>query len=788
MTIDEILQKVDSERRIEGRFPVRMIFCESLYIYKQLVARLRGECDCCQNIAEFCSEESPDRYPKFKKLEQFIEENKDKHILLLSVGEYLRMVSKQETAKNMTTRFCELWTRMETTDSKTRVFIPLFSAKGYFDKAVGQVDERQKDFLWEADGEDGRSYKITVYSDKFQKAFLNKNAVRSVKEWLLNWENCLKTGNSIIVTTKIEGWEKTFGKVSVDVIKSPYDFLASIEPAVKTLKPQIISDEYWADLAMRILTGCNVKDAILEAVNLKKMDNKAVLARWETMTSLEQWYVWLWFQIEPNKGYLATILNKLKIEELKTLPDHILNDIIYYMNMYPQWIEERQTYVEAIPNEKNLSKDFFAALSKADLELVFRIVPGKTLEEQAFLIKMLCQYLRKEGKSENIPCELMDRLEQNYPELSAYLRTPDNYYGEYTNYFDWYKRKKIINRPETRHFPSPDVDLLDTRSYLLSQYNGRNCISYWIDGLGIEWMSLIGNVLDACKHIDFSYKFYRTKCVIPSETAFNKQWDLNEFPYKKRNRLDLISHKGMPDDKDFFLAMANQIFAVKELIKEAVELLQDYEYVIITGDHGSSRLAALGFHEEGTLVPRGAKSMDLGRFCQLDRKNDSELIPDNAVRCKVKNETYLVMKTYNHFIQPGNAAGGNSDENAIAGEVHGGMTPEECIVPVFVLKRNSEGKQLIYSVKDGMKLEISGDRAGKEISFNKPVETLVVETSMGKCDCIQEQESTWKLSFTGMEEGITNLTFIADGKLIASGIAMLVEKRGIKKGKMGGLP
>ena len=87
------------------------------------------------------------------------------------------------------------------------------------------------------------------------------------------------------------------------------------------------------------------------------------------------------------------------------------------MNMYPQWIEERQTYVEAIPNEKNLSKDFFAALSKADLELVFRIVPGKTLEEQAFLIKMLCQYLRKEGKSENIPCELMDRLEQNYPEL-----------------------------------------------------------------------------------------------------------------------------------------------------------------------------------------------------------------------------------------------------------------------------------------------------------------------------------------------------------------------------------
>jgi hypothetical protein len=45
------------------------------------------------------------------------------------------------------------------------------------------------------------------------------------------------------------------------------------------------------------------------------------------------------------------------------------------------------------------------------------------------------------------------------------------------------------------------------------------------------------------------------------------------------------------------------------------------------------------------------------------------------------------MKTYEHFKQSGNAAGGNTDDNAVAGEVHGGMRPEECLVPVVIVKR-----------------------------------------------------------------------------------------------------
>ena len=47
----------------------------------------------------------------------------------------------------------------------------------------------------------------------------------------------------------------------------------------------------------------------------------------------------------------------------------------------------------------------------------------------------------------------------------------------------------------------------------------------------------------------------------------------------------------------------------------------------------------------------------------------------------------IVIKTYEHFKQSGNVAGSNTDDNAVVGEVHGGMTPEECLVPVIVVKR-----------------------------------------------------------------------------------------------------
>jgi hypothetical protein len=58
-------------------------------------------------------------------------------------------------------------------------------------------------------------------------------------------------------------------------------------------------------------------------------------------------------------------------------------------------------------------------------------------------------------------------------------------------------------------------------------------------------------------------------------------------------------------------------------------------------------------------------------------------------RTEIDGKHYIVMKTHEHFKQSGNAAGGNTDEKAVAGEIHGGMTPEEYLVPVIVVTRKT---------------------------------------------------------------------------------------------------
>lgn len=783
MTITDILLQEDLERKIESRFPVRIIFCESLIEYCKLVTKLRGACDCSWNISDFCSEKYPDKYPKFRKLFQAIEENQDKHILLLSIGEYFRMTTKFEVYGNRAAQFYELWSRMESVYSKTRIFIPIFSAKEYFDRAVGTIDERQKDFLWELEGNDEKTYTLTVYSDKFAKALQKEIMARNIKEWLENWTDYYQNSNAKLLTGQIENWEKTFGKITIDIVENPYEFLCNYNFNIGGIKQESSPEDYWADLMIKSVNMGSIKAAILEALNLKEFDSVAIVSQWGYLTDIEQWYTWLWFQLNSSEEYVAAVIKKLSVKELPSVPSHISNDIIYYLDSHPEWITQRNGLIQSL-NIITPSQEFLKILDTKNPEVAISLLTARTIEEKAYIIKTTCRWLR-DKEEEAITDKVMRTIERIYPEFAAYYKTRRNLYKEYTDYFDWYKRKKIINRPVEKPMHAQDMDFLETRSYMLAKYNNKDCISYWIDGLGIEWISLVCYILDKNQNDAFSYSSDMAKCVIPSETVYNEQWELNTFKSIKRNRLDIISHIGMPDDKDYFLAVANQIQVISEMVTEAIRQLKNHEYVIITGDHGSSRLAALAFHREGTIVPKGAKSMDLGRFCLLKGKpEDADYIPESSVPCAYNDDYYLVMKNYDHFIQPGNAAGGNTDDNAVAGEVHGGLTPEECIVPVIVLHRKNKRIQLGYTINT-KKIMSTGGRGSIRIEFNTYIQSLQIKTDNGLCECMREDGRIWSVKFSDLTEGEAVLEIIADNKLLSPKKVLPVEFRGLKINDIG---
>ena len=172
------------------------------------------------------------------------------------------------------------------------------------------------------------------------------------------------------------------------------------------------------------------------------------------------------------------------------------------------------------------------------------------------------------------------------------------------------------------------------------------------------------------------------RAILPSETEYNHQWEQGD---EKWDRLDKLSHNGIPDDKDYYSCVATQIERVCEIARRVGELLEIHNCILVTGDHGSTRLAALMFHSSDNIPitpPNDATVRMLGRFCELP--DDSAITSIDSTEV-VKSHNFItkcdvnciVMKTYEHFKQSGNAVM----------EVHGGATPEEQLVPVIVIKR-----------------------------------------------------------------------------------------------------
>lgn len=782
MTLTEIMAQVDDERRFGSRFPIRIIFCNTLESYRTVVSQLSNRCDEVIQLADYCS--GHDTHPRFRKLRDYIDMSEGKHFLLLSVGEYLRMAIRRECVGSDTAQFRSFWTKQKAVDSHTRVFVPIFDATAIFERVVGTVDPRQEVYLWHVEDSDTQEYSVTVCADTFADAFTEDTAIIGFKNWLLNWETQLSGQNATLVTARHEDCENAFGKLSISVIRSPYEFLSGEIPAIRTIEQKTVSDSYWARLFKDYQIHRDIDSAILSALHFKDFDSSSIASLWETLDPYQRWYAWLWYKLHTPDDYVGTILSKLNANELDNVASHIANDIIMYFSAKPEWVSQRRGILQGLKNTIP-SGDFFNSLSSFLPKTAIQMLTSHSHEERTQIIKSVCRWLRTSNEDSDTIAEICSTVQPVFSDLVTYLSNPVELYGDFADYFEWYKRKKILNRPVNQMMSHPALDDLPSRYALLSSYDGKDCKALWIDGLGAEWLSLICFHLNNQQGITYTTNIATSR--LPSETEYNTQWAQNDFEYVKRDRLDKLSHNGMPDDNDYFSCVDNQIRIVTELIQEALSYLNNHQYVIITGDHGSSRLAALAFHDlPAVYLPQGATAMAHGRFCKLTTApKDADYLP-YVEHCKIGEDDFLVMKDYNHYLQRGNAAGGNTDDTAVAGELHGGYTPEEAIVPVIVISRTHAPSTIIYTLPDTLKK--SGGKACVDILFSDDVYSLEVDTTCGKCRCEKGNNSkTWKLFFTELNGEDATLNIYANGKLLPQKNVRITTS-GIGKGSMGGLP
>ena len=654
--------------------------------------------------------------------------------------------------------------------SAGRIIIPLWNGDSlWYDTSLGlSTDERQKDFVYSISDYEAVSEQmnITVFSSAFEEYINQLSGKYTLIFGLREWYDRMLSETQIptdyyLLTKQARSVSQAMGDITIRPIKTTYEFIRENLQDGFELKEEVCSEEMLSELFDESLKNSSIRDAILHRFNIVTFDGVAVMAKWSGFSKGKRQLLRLWYRLNPDNSYLCHCFEKYGLGEME---EHILLDIFDVMQFHNEWVAEYQQLIKVLNLKKN--ETYFEKLSIIPTyEERLAFLTGDTREERIYILRMVGQWLKQDAAQ--VCASKMLKL--RYPLLQAYLGLmPDELGSVYNEYISEYKAHKLANTlPESdeRFFRGIEPDSLPFRYSVINQKITDSTVMLWIDGLGFEYLSLLLDKLVQSED-GTVVSCTLTQALLPTETEFNEQWKQMSVPYEKLNKLDKLAHKGVVDEPDYYTCIEEQIAFFNRVSDKANELLKNYQRVIITGDHGTSRLAARFFHtRKGLPVFKDATPLSHGRYCSIKTKPVG-VYEDLKETTDSSGQHYLVFTSYNHFSLSGFAAG-KDDDNVIYGEVHGGASPEEMIVPVVVFDSKVSLPLNVKWSYDKSEAKLKRKVAKAAIEFSKEIKTLEVKAGTVEAEvCDTGDGKTWTLSFEKITPGAYNLIIVADGKIV----------------------
>ncbi len=769
MTITDVIDRLSQERQTapKARFHCRAIMVDDVPQYLELLNRLNG----LGNISVFPIDElfsGADVMPDYMKLTD--KPYQDQWVILPGVSEYLRLFhSNEETAQ----RFGSLWHHQWDATTTGRVLIPLWGCEAlWHDTALGLCDDiRQQDFLFDCttDPGMGQHLNLSVLSGGFEQyvgllSTLYQQTFIGLREWYESWYSPkADVSNQLLLTRRCRSIKTTDGDVKIHVIRDMLGFLQE-----NILDGDVLTETNCPPLAQdclfhAALTGMsNTDNAILSALNVHKFTPIDVMSKWITMTDGQKQLVFLWYQLHHDDSYLCHCVNNaLDSSELET---QVLTAVFAVRTSHPEWVAESQQLISAMSLTR--TEAYYAMLEEiSSFDERLDYLSANDAKSRVYILHLVGSWLRID-KDEVLHSE---KLAAIYPPLVAYLKDsyPDAALNAYFGKYKAYKLSNTLPPDEDNCFAGISTEDYDYRYPVLSEEKDANTFVLWIDALGIEWLPLLKWAIEKnCNGDIVSVRVAQAQ--LPSETVFNEQWHQMDLPYKKYDKLDKLAHKGVIDDKDYYACVEQQLLFVNDIVEIINNKLAEYGRIIITGDHGTSRLAARLFHKrEGLPAPENAVIGSHGRFCRVDEE-PSAFAPSLRRAKDGAGNRYFVFANYDHYKKSGFAAGAD-DDTPIYGEIHGGAAPEEMLVPVITVVSRCELPLTAEWQMPGKTVKIRAKQAKCRIRFSRPVTTIVAKIGTNEAVCKAETVPSvdWELVFSGVKAAKScTVSILADGTLV----------------------
>lgn len=389
--------------------------------------------------------------------------------------------------------------------------------------------------------------------------------------------------------------------------------------------------------------------------------------------ALEHWRTYLSYLINPpDNAYLrAVITHSSDYNEYQYNLLNYLLDVPYTDSSFEQLYKLRKELIKDYGTDKISS--YVAQVQQKGNERLYYLTDN-TKEERYEIILAITQ-------AKVIPAN----LSSIYPDLAYYLNDyifSDKVPSELTEYFIQYKHYKLLNKLDNTFLElvnslSSDgkriFNLLRTKNSIIEKYDDGQTRLVWVDALGAEYLGFIQKI---AQELELSLSIQVGCSVLPTLTDCNKDF-YGTWKGKKESKiskLDNTKHEGVNyrdlSAKDAPIYLSDELAIIRDtMINIKGLLLQGTKSILLTSDHGASRLVIL--HDKENKWTMKEKGKHGGRCCPV---GDIDTKPDNATMEKTENgEEYWVLANYDRF-QGGRQTGV---------ELHGGATLEEVIVPII---------------------------------------------------------------------------------------------------------
>ncbi len=588
-------------------------------------------------------------------------------------------------------------------NSHTRIYIPIVGMQG----KMSQFMTDNQAFVWDVKGSgehglynliitDGTTYGIDGLRSKY-------SVVKDLSEWLQLWKkgglvkkNIICCSHSIYCSAHNAQPDNAFTYVECH---NAYDFLTKglkLDFGVATI-PTAEELKYWEQLAALIdVTTFDFDNFINERFDTYHLQSSLdFIKTWEDCESdFDRWLLTLYYQkISGNQGYVNFALSKcmnLSTSELFSNIATAIFDTTYSSSN----IEDRRLAMnyastkgvqltEEAENRLKAKLKAIAVNPEQGMVTVLQLLTSLTESEKELMVQWVGE---KRIRPEDIA--------KIYPDLYHYCKSktlpqiPDSC-SWINSYFDAYREAKVANSfsdsvdkliSEYNGSPSAFVGWRDSFKTVRTILHKREDIDifYWIDGLGVDWVPFITQVIsEHAKENVYLNEVHIATAALPTTTSNNKAILESLLPegikLSKIGDLDSLAHS----QKKYPQYIIEEMALVREAIHKVLCQYNGKKIAFIS-DHGITylsqfqigmKLAGVTSNHEGRLANTTGKVVSDNKYIVLD---------DNVTVCSLTHASLTDKVNHGHG-------------------AHGGCTPEEVLVPIIIVSSQKNASN--YSVK-----------------------------------------------------------------------------------------